>query len=280
MRARPAFHTDRPPRVVITGITGTLGASLGRHYREAGSEVLGVGRRTGSPGEACTRRVVNPQRSLADARALLDLEPDLLFLVAGQIEEELGEGGMPLAQTTIDIVAINQIFPSLVAIEATHRPRRRRLDVVAIGSIADGAPSCFGPVYHASKVGLHHFYTGVAPIALAHNPKVRLRLYRPGAIQGPLAWAPVRRLNERGRRIRARRVENAPDGARVAAHVARFVESDRWVGTWDEPISFQLLKLLFGLAPNLYARLQQLGWRRGSRFVEAGGNGDADGDAR
>ncbi|MHA7836133.1 MAG: SDR family NAD(P)-dependent oxidoreductase [bacterium] len=270
MQARSVSGSGVTPRVVITGITGTLGESLGRHYREAGSEVIGVSRRPGEAdeaGEACTRRVANAQRDAADARALLDLDPDLLFLVAGQIEEELGEGGMPLAQTTIDVVSINQLFPSLVAIEAAARPRARRLDVIAVGSIADGAPSCFGPVYHASKIGLHHFYTGVAPIAFEHNPKVRLRLYRPGAIQGPLAWAPVRRLNDRGRRIRARRVEGAPEGARVAEHLARFAESDRWVGTWDEPISFQLLKLLFGLAPNLYARLQQAGWRRGSRFA-------------
>lgn len=268
MRLEALPRSGRAPIVVITGISGTLGESLGRHYREAGAEVIGVGRRPDPPGEACTRRVVNAQRSVEDAQALLDLDPDLLFLVAGQIEEELGEAGMPLPGATIDILTINQIFPSLVAIEATRRSHLRRLDVIAIGSIADGAPSCFGPVYHASKIGLHHFYTGVAPIAFAQDPKVRLRLYRPGAVKGPLAWAPVRRLNDRGRRIRARRVESAPEAERVAVHIARFVKSDRWVGTWDEPISFQLLKLLFGLAPNVYARVQHFAWRRGSRFVQ------------
>jgi NADP-dependent 3-hydroxy acid dehydrogenase YdfG len=119
---------------------------------------------------------------------------------------------MPLPETTLEIVSINQLFPSLVAIEAARRSRSRPLDVVAIGSIADGSSSCFGPVYHARKIALHHFYTGVAPIARAHDPMLRLRIYRPGAIAGKLACAPVLRLNERGKKIRARRVERAPDG--------------------------------------------------------------------
>jgi hypothetical protein len=40
------------------------------------------------------------------------------------------------------------------------------------------------------------------------------------------------------------------------------------VGTFDEPLSFRALRLLFALAPNLYARLQHLAWRRASRFPE------------
>ena len=75
------------------------------------------------------------------------------------------------------------------------------------------------------------------------------------------------RLNERGRAVRARRVNAAPDGARVAEHFARFVASDRWVGTYDEPLSFQALKFAYSFAPNLYARLQRVGWRRASRFA-------------
>jgi len=255
-------------RVLVTGITGTLGAALGRVYRERGWEVVGVSRRASSATDACDKALASPQRTREDAAALLDADPDVAILNAGQIESEVGPGGLPLPGQTESMYAINLVFPSLFALEAAARPRSRPLDVVAIGSIADGSPSAFGPVYHASKIGLHHFVTGVGPIVRTANPSVRLRLYRPGVIRGPLSWAPVLRLNERGRRVRARRCEGAPEPERVARHVADWIEGDGWVGTFDEPFSFRLLKLLFALAPNTYYRLQNLGWRKGSRFAE------------
>jgi len=256
--------------VVITGITGTLGAALGRACRARGDAVVGVSRRPFEKDELCDRAVRNGQRTAEDARALLAHDPDLVLLCAGQIEGEVDETGMPLAEQVESLHAINALFPSFVAVEAARRPRARPLDVVAIGSIADGSPSCFGPAYHASKVALHHFYTATAPIAATASPGLRLRLYRPGAIRGPLAWAPTLRLNERGRKIRARRCEGAPDADAVAAGVLRFAAGDRAVGTWYEPLSFRALKLLFALAPNAYAGLQHLAWRKGSRFTDNG----------
>ncbi len=253
--------------VLVTGVTGTLGAALADVYRERGWRVLGVSRREDAKHDACEKILVSSQESADDARALLAEDPDLVFLNAGQIESEIGEGGLPRVDQTESIYRINAVFPSIFAILAAEQPRERRLDVVAIGSIADGAPSSFGPVYHASKIALHHFYTGVGPIAAGLDPRLRLRLYRPGAIQGPLSWAPAIRLNERGRKIRARRCDSAPDGRQVAMRIARFADGDQAVGTYDEPISFRLLKLLFALAPNLYARLQSFGWRKGSRFA-------------
>jgi short-subunit dehydrogenase len=175
---------------------------------------------------------------------------------------------MPLAEVTRSIYEINAVFPSLVGSLACEAPRERPLDVVFVGSIADGSPSCFGPVYHASKIALHYFVTGVGPIAEQSRPGVRLRLFRPGVIRGPLSWAPVLRLNQRGRRIRARRCEAAPSAEVVAEQVVRFVESGRWVGSPDEPLSFRALRLLFALAPDLTFRLQRAAWRRASRFVE------------
>lgn len=114
----------------------------------------------------------------------------MVILCAGQIESEIGEMGLPLAEQTESIHRINAVFPSLVAIAAAETPHEKPLDVMAIGSIADGSPSSFGPVYHASKIALHYFYTGVGPIAHHANPRLRLRLHRPGAIQGPLSSAP------------------------------------------------------------------------------------------
>lgn len=254
-------------RVLITGISGTLGAALGRHYQDLGWEVIGVSRRDSIEARAaCTRLVANPQHDLADARKLLAEDPDLVILSAAQIETAVGDGGLPLPEQTLDIYQINAIFPSLFALAAAERPRDRRLDVVAIGSIADGMPSSFGPVYHASKIALHHFFTGTAPIVHGRDPLLRLRLYRPGVIRGPLSWAPALRLGERGISLRRRRCEGAPTAERVARAIARWIESDRWVGTWGKPLSFRALEMLFTLAPDVYARLQQLGWRKGSRF--------------
>lgn len=259
-------------KVVVTGVTGTLGAALAECYAQAGWSVTGVSRK-GAPAPHCDKHLANPQQSSEDARTLLAEDPDVLILNAGQIESEIGAGGLPLAEQTRSIYLVNAVFPSLVAIAAaeSETPRPRRLDVVCIGSIADGAPSSFGPVYHASKIAAHYFYTGVAPIASERDPNLRLRLYRPGAIQGPLSWAPVLRLNERGKKLRARRCESAPEARLVADKIASFIQGDAVIGTFDEPLSFRALRLLFALAPNLYARLQLTGWRRGSRFSPPGG---------
>jgi NAD(P)-dependent dehydrogenase (short-subunit alcohol dehydrogenase family) len=255
-------------RVLVTGISGTLGAALGREYLARGWEVVGVSRQgvLDDPG-ACTRLVANAQEDLADARKLLDEAPDVAILNAAAIETAVGDGGLPLPEQTEAIYRINAIFPSLFALAAAAARRARPLDVVAIGSIADGMPSSFGPVYHASKIALHHFFTGVGPIAEHARPGLRLRLYRPGAIRGPLSEAPMIRLNERGTALRRRRCERAPEAARVARAIADFVERGGAVGTWGEPLSFRALKLLFALAPDAYFRLQRLGWRKGSRFA-------------
>lgn len=253
--------------VVITGVTGSLGSALAALYTGRGDAVIGVTRQPDAKVEGCARVVTSAQQSFADAQALLRDAPDLVILCAGAIEQEVGSTGLPLPEATRSLYEINAIFPSLVALAAADRDASPAwpLDVVAIGSIADGMPSAFGPVYHASKIALHYFYQGVAPIAASR--RVRLRVYRPGVIRGPLAWAPVIRLNERGRRLRARRCHGAPDAAAVAARIATWIDGDAWVGSYDEPLSFRALKLLFAAAPNLYARLQHLGWRKGSRFA-------------
>lgn len=263
--ATSATCADRR-RVVITGATGTLGEALVRTYRARGFEVVGVSHRAGALAAGCHRIVVSPQASEADAERLLALDPDILILNAARIETAIGAGGLPLAEATREIFALNAVFPSLVCAKAGERGAARRLDIVAIGSIADGSPSCFGPVYHASKTALHSFVTGAGPIVHAAQPNVRVRLYRPGVIRGPLSWAPVLRLNDRGRAIRARRCEGAPEAARVAERIARFIDGDDWVGSDRAPLSFRLLQLFHALAPDLYYRLQRIGWQRGSRF--------------
>lgn len=254
--------------VLVTGVTGTLGSALAAVYGRRGWRVVGVSRKPeAEPPSGSLRIVANAQQSIEDARALLAEDPDLVLLCAGQIEEEVGADGLPRADTTRSIYQINAVFPSLFALAAAEKPRDRRLDVVAVGSIADGSPSCFGPVYHASKIALHYFVTGVAPIAHQADPLLRLRLYRPGVIRGPLAWAPALRLNERGRKIRSKRCEGAPEAEAVATRLADWAEGDGWIGSHDEPLSFRALRVLFALAPNAYLRLQRWAWRRGSRFV-------------
>jgi NAD(P)-dependent dehydrogenase (short-subunit alcohol dehydrogenase family) len=252
---------------VITGVTGTLGGALAALYRARGDQVIGVTRRQEAEVDGCTRVERNEQRNEDDARALLAQHPDLVILCAGAIEEAIGPTGLPLPDATRALYEINAVFPSLVALVAAEQEPApaRSLDVVAIGSIADGMPSAFGPVYHASKIAMHYFFQGVAPIAARSG--VRLRVYRPGVIRGPLAWAPAIRLNERGRRIRARRCDRAPSAEAVAVRVLRWIDGDAWVGSHDEPLSFRALRLLFAVAPNLYARLQHVGWRKGSRFA-------------
>jgi NAD(P)-dependent dehydrogenase (short-subunit alcohol dehydrogenase family) len=252
-------------KVIITGITGTLGSALGKLYLQRGWEVYGVTRQSLDHLDACTQVVTNSQTSITDAVALLEIDPDLVYLNAGAIEKQIGEMGEPLSELTESITTINYTFPAVFALEAS-KIAAKPMDIIAIGSIADGSPSAFGPVYHASKAALHFFIQGTSPILGCANPNIRLRLYRPGAIYGPLSWAPVNRLNDKGHAVRAKRCNNAPPADKVARHIEKFQRSDKWVTNYDEPISFKLLKLFYALAPNQYLRLQHWAWRRASRF--------------
>ncbi len=206
-------------------------------------------------------------RSCAPIQTLLAFDPALIILNAGQTEVNIGNHGEPLVDAFEDINRINYLFPALVALVAAQVAHTRPLDVVAIGSIVDGSPSCFAPVNQASKVALHYFFTGTGPIIHHGYPHIRLRLYRPGAIKGPFAWAPVNRLNDKGYRIRAKRCANAPDADTVARRIIEWINGDQWVGTYREPFSLKLFKYVFALAPNLFYQLQRFGWRKGSPFT-------------
>lgn len=254
-------------RIIITGISGTLGEALGREYLARGWEVVGVSRQKSLESDAFSLLHTNKQESVKDANALLDLNPDRIILNAGQIETEIGPKGEPLTRVARSINTVNYLFPMTVALEASRRGVEKPLDIVVIGSIADGSPSSFGPVYHASKIGIHYFVSGVGPILHNANPRIRLRLYRPGAVKGPLAWAPVNRLNEAGYKIRKKRVDGAPKAKIVAKKIALWIERNGWVGTYEEPFSFKIFKWIFALAPNFFYRLQILGWRKGSKFA-------------
>jgi len=253
--------------VVITGISGTLGSALGREYLRRGWHVVGVSRKDDVSGDFLSELCTNPQQSAEDAQTLLSHNPDLIILNAGQIETEISDAGVPLTEMTESITQVNYLFPAILSLEASREERNSRLDIIAIGSIADGSPSCFGPVYHASKIAIHYFFSGVGPIVHNANHNIRMRLYRPGAIKGPLSWAPVNRLNEKGYKIRAKRCEAAPEAHVVARRIARWIDGDDWVGTYEEPITFKMFKWLFALAPNTFYRLQLLGWKKGSKFV-------------
>lgn len=257
-------------KVIITGISGTLGQALGKEYLQRGWEVIGVSRRNTLDGDYFSRLITSNQQNEENASKLLDVEPDLIILNAGQIETEIGSAGEPLIELVDSLVSINYYWPSIVALKAAELSLKKNLDIIAIGSIADGSPSCFGPVYHATKIALHYFWTGVGPIVYhKSNKKIRMRLYRPGAIKGPLAWAPVNRLNEKGYKIREKRVNSTPDAEKVARHIANWIEKGKqWIGTYDEPFSFRLLKLIHTLMPNLYYKIQLLAWKKGSKFVK------------
>ncbi|MBT3232309.1 MAG: SDR family oxidoreductase [Calditrichaeota bacterium] len=252
--------------VIITGISGVLGSALGRFYLKDGWRVIGVGRKETADGDFYSEYFRNSQKSSEDAQKLLLHNPDLIILNAGQIETEIGEKGEPIIDQFESITNINYTFPAIFCMTANKHELKNNLDIVAIGSIADGSPSSFGPVYHASKIALHYFFSGAGPIIRNSNPKIRMRLYRPGAIKGPLAWAPVNRLNQRGYNLRKKRVDGAPVADKVAIHIARFIKRKALIGTYDEPFSFRLLKLLFAVFPNAYYKLQMLGWKKGSKF--------------
>ncbi|ERT06815.1 short chain dehydrogenase family protein [Lyngbya aestuarii BL J] len=256
--------------VVITGISGTLGSALGKAYMQQGCHVVGVTRQPDLQGEGYNELCVSPQETLEDAQKLFSYNPDVVILNAGQIETEVGEGGVPLVELVESMNRVNYTWPAIVAVEAAKQKRDQLLDVIAIGSIADGSPSCFGPVYHSGKIALHYYWSGVGPIVYyASDKMIRLRFYRPGVIAGPLAWAPVNRLNEKAYKIRENRVNSAPSADHVAGKIVNWIEnSKQWVGTYEEPFSFKIFKYLFALFPNQFYRLQLLGWPRGSKFIK------------
>ena len=252
--------------VLITGITGTLGEALGKFYLEKGWQVLGVTRKEIQDHPSCSKIVTNPQKTIDDAKSLAELQPDLVYLNAGAIETEVGPMGEPLSEAINVLTTVNYTFPATFALEAA-KIAEKPMDVICIGSIADGSPSCFGPLYHASKIAIHYFVQGTAPILKHANENLRLRLYRPGAIYGPLSWAPVNRLNKKGHKIRAKRCESAPQAIEVAEHIDEFRLSNKGIVKYDEPLSFKFLKLFFALAPNLYLKIQHFAWRKTSKFT-------------
>src|SRR3989339_633767 len=138
--------------IVITGINGTLGKALGKYYLRKGWRVVGVSRSEKFDQDSCTVLCTNQQQNVEDAQQLLSYDPDIIILNAGQIETEIGAGGVPLQSQFDSITQINYTFPATVCLQAAEITRNRRLDIIGIGSIADGSPSCFGPVYHASKI--------------------------------------------------------------------------------------------------------------------------------
>jgi hypothetical protein len=77
----------------------------------------------------------------------------------------------------------------------------------------------------------------------------------------------VNRLNRKGYIIRAKRGNGAPHADVVADRFVRWIDSYKWVGTYEEPFSFKIFKWLFALALNAFYRLQRLGWLKGSKFV-------------
>ncbi len=258
-------------KVIITGVSGVLGRALARKYKSLGCEVIGVSRRPEFTSPDLDRVIVCSQRTIDDAEIILREKPDILFLNAGQIEVEVGPNGEPLLSTASSMNMVNYLWPCDVAMAASQMTWDKPVEIIAIGSIADCCPSSFGPVYHAGKIALHYFWTGTGPILwFGSGKKIRLRLYRPGAIQSDLAWAPANRLHPEGKgmKMRKKRVDGAPDGDQVAERIHKWTgRKHGWVGTYDEPLSFRALKVLFSLAPNLFYRIQLLGWKKESRFV-------------
>ncbi|SMF01562.1 SDR family NAD(P)-dependent oxidoreductase [Pseudobacteriovorax antillogorgiicola] len=252
-------------KVMITGASGTLGQGLCRRYKERGATVIAVSRREVVEGP-WDHLLVSAQASYEDAVSLVDAQPDIIILNAGAIETEIDELGMPLPESLESLNQVNYVFPAQVMMAASKRATQA-MQVIGVGSIADGSPSCFGPLYHASKASLHYFVSSVAPIAKSTNPHVSIRLYRPGVIKGPLSWAPVNRLNDKGYKVRAKRCESAPDADVVAERMVRWIESSSPIGSDPEPISFRFLKFFFAGFPSLYYKLQCLAWRKASRFT-------------
>ena len=257
-------------KAVITGVSGVLGQALARKYKSVGYEVVGVSRKPDFSSPDVDRVIVSPQESEEDAELILDEKPDILFLNAGQIEVEVGPNGEPEIPTAASMNKVNYLWPCDVAMAASKRQWDKTIEIIAIGSIADCCPSSFGPVYHSGKIAIHYFWTGTGPIIwFGSNKTIKMRLYRPGAIKSDLAWAPANRLKPdgKGMKMRRKRVDGAPDGNQVAERIYKWsLKENAWVGTYDEPISFRALKVLFSLAPNLFYKIQLLGWKNESRF--------------
>lgn len=257
-------------KVIITGISGVLGKALAKKYKAQGYKVVGVTRKTDYSDPNVDEIIVSEQRTIEDAQAILNHKPDILFLNAGQIETEIGPAGEPLTSTSSSMNIVNYLWPCDVTMVACQMTWEKPIEIIAIGSIADCCPSSFGPVYHAGKIAIHYFWTGTGPIIwFGSKQKIKMRLYRPGAIQSDLAWAPANRLSPDGKgiKIRKKRVDGAPDGNQVAEKIYKWsLKKNAWVGTYDEPLSFKALKIIFSLFPNLFYRIQLLGWRKESKF--------------
>ena len=93
--------------VVITGISGTLGSAMGKAYKSRGWRVVGVTRQPNLEGDFFDELCVSPQETIEDARKLFEYDPDVVILNAGQIETEVGEGGIPVIELVESMNRVN-----------------------------------------------------------------------------------------------------------------------------------------------------------------------------
>ncbi|MEB3279517.1 MAG: NAD-dependent epimerase/dehydratase family protein, partial [Lyngbya sp.] len=101
--------------VVITGISGTLGSALGKVYMQQGAHVVGVTRQLDFQGEGYSELCVCSQETIEDAQKLFSYDPDVVILNAGQIETEVGVGGVPLVELVESMNRVNYTWPAVVA---------------------------------------------------------------------------------------------------------------------------------------------------------------------
>ncbi len=169
-------------RVVVTGVSGGIGAACVSAFQELGAEVIGVDLSpTSQANEHLTLDLADPSCGVIIAAHVGDRSVDVLVNNAA-----VGHA-LPAVETSSDafdaVIAVNLRAPFLLACALLPALRSGTGSIVNIASVHAVATSAPASVYAASKGGLVSLTRG---LALEWGPGVRVNCILPGAIDTPM----------------------------------------------------------------------------------------------
>lgn len=181
-------------RVLLTGASGGIGAAMATALREAGAQVLGVGRGAGTASDWVQADLASPEGRAAVVAAAQRWRPNVVVMAAGLP----GFGRLQeLAPEQLEqVLQLNLLAPMLLTQGLLPQLRAQgHTQLIFVGSALGriGLPGF--SVYGASKAGLHGFAEALRR-ELA-DTTVRVQLLAPRATRTAFNSAAVDAHNER-----------------------------------------------------------------------------------
>lgn len=190
MNSEPSVSEGARRRVLVTGATSGIGGAITRELLRAGHAVVGIGRHlsrigTCSPSFAGFELDLSELQQLPSAlKELTNAHPDLDGLVCSAGAGRFGsleEFSYRQIHELIELNLTSQIF--VVRAVLPLLKRRRKGDVVFIGSEAGLSGGRYGAVYSATKFALRGLAQALRLECASRD--VRVSIVNPGMVRTP-----------------------------------------------------------------------------------------------